>query len=61
MTACKKSKSARNNFGKLINQFKPKTKTLVRKLERILIKLYIYVYIYKEDLVLNNQPTNHEQ
>ena len=30
----------RDNFGKFINQFQPKTKTLVRKLERILIKLY---------------------
>ena len=28
------------NFGKFIHQFQPETKTLIRKLERILIKLY---------------------
>ena len=27
-------------FGKFIYQFQPKTKTFIRKLERILIKLY---------------------
>ena len=32
--------SARDNFGKFIHQFQPETKTLIRKLERILIKLY---------------------
>ena len=32
--------SARDNFGKVIHQFEPETKTLIRKLERILIKLY---------------------
>ena len=32
--------SARDNFGKFINQFQPKTETLDRKLERILIKLF---------------------
>ena len=35
-----RSKSARDNFGKFNDQFPPETKTLVRKLERILIKLY---------------------
>ena len=28
------------NFGKFIHQFQPETKTLIKKLERILIKLY---------------------
>ena len=37
--ANKRSKNAWGNFGKFINQLQPKTKTLVRKLERILIKL----------------------
>ena len=32
-------------FGKFINQFKPEIRTLVRKLERILIKLYTHVSI----------------
>ncbi len=52
------SESARDNFGKFICQFKPESKTLIRKLERILNKLYrqnlsllfnktyIYIYIY---------------
>ena len=60
--ANERSKSIRDNFGKFVNQFQPKTKTLVRKPERILIKLYrqdvllsfnqthththIYIYIY---------------
>ena len=35
-----RSERARDNFGKFIHQFKPETKTLIRKLERILIKLY---------------------
>ena len=39
MMAYKRSESARENFGKFIDEFQPKTKTLVRKLERILIKL----------------------
>ena len=34
------SKSARDNFGKFTHQFQPETKTLIRKLERILNKLY---------------------
>ncbi len=34
------SESTRDNFGKFIYQFPPETKTLVRKLERILNKLY---------------------
>ena len=31
---------ARDNFGKFIQKFQPETKTLIRKLERILIRLY---------------------
>ena len=34
------SESAWDNFGKFIHQFQPETKTLIKKLERILIKLY---------------------
>ena len=34
------SESARDNFGRFIYQFQPETKTLSRKLERILNKLY---------------------
>ena len=33
-------RSARDNFGKFIHQFQPETKTLIKKLERILIKSY---------------------
>ena len=29
-----------DNFGKFIHQFQPETKSLIRKLKRILIKLY---------------------
>ena len=36
--AYKRSERTRDNFGKFIYQFQPKTKTLIRKLERILIK-----------------------
>ena len=32
--------SARNNFGKFIHQFKSEIKIHIRKLERIIIKLY---------------------
>ena len=32
--------NARDNFGKFIHQFQLETKTLIRKLKRILIKLY---------------------
>ena len=39
MMAYEGSKSARNNFGKFIHQFHPETKKLIRKFERILIKL----------------------
>ena len=40
MMAHERFKSARDNFGKLIHQFQPETKTLIRKLERTLIKFY---------------------
>ena len=38
MMAYERSESTRGNFGKFIQQ--PETKTLIKKLERILIKLY---------------------
>ena len=40
MMAYERSESAWDNFGKFIHQFQPKTKTLIRKLERILVRLY---------------------
>ena len=55
--AYERSESTRVNFGKFIHQFQSETKTLIRNLERISIKLfrenvslmylyYIYIYIY---------------
>ena len=43
MMAYERSESAWDNFGKFIYPFQPQTKTLIRKLERILIKLYPYL------------------
>ena len=54
------SESAWNNFGKFMYQFQPETKRVIRKLERILDKVYrrnlsllsnetciiVYIYIY---------------
>ena len=40
MMADERSKSVLDNFGKFIFQLQPKSKTLVKKLENILIKLY---------------------
>ena len=40
MMAYEGSESTQDNFGKFIYQFQPETKTFIRKLERILIKLY---------------------
>ena len=40
MMAYETPESTQDNFGKFIDRLQPKTKTLVRKLERILIKLY---------------------
>ena len=58
--ADERSESPRDNFGKFINEFQLETKTLIRKFERVLIKLYkqnvsllyiyIYIYIYIHDL-----------
>ena len=39
MMAYEESESVRDNFGKLIHLFQTETKSLVRKLKRILIKL----------------------
>ena len=39
MMAYEGSESTQDNFGKFINQFKPETKTLIGKLERIVNKL----------------------
>ena len=40
MVAYERSESAWDNFDKYIHEFQPETMTLIRKLERILIKLY---------------------
>ena len=40
MMAYERFESARDNFRKFIQQFQPETNTLIRKLERIEIKLY---------------------
>ena len=40
MIAYERSESAWDNFGKFPHQFQPETNTLIRKLKRILIKLY---------------------
>ena len=40
MMAYERSESSRDNLSKFIYQLPPKSKTLVMKLERILIKLY---------------------
>ena len=40
MMAYERFKSGRDNFDKFIYQFQPETKTLIRKRERILRKLY---------------------
>ena len=40
MMAYEGSESAWGNFGKFLHQFQPETKTLIRKLERILVKLF---------------------
>ena len=45
MIASESTESARDNFGKFIRRFQPETKTLIRKLERIIIKLYIYICV----------------
>ena len=40
MMVKERSKSAWDNFGKFIHQFQPETETIIKKLVRILIKLY---------------------
>ena len=40
MITYERFETARNNFGKFLYQFQPETERLIRKLERILIKLY---------------------
>ena len=51
-TPNKRTKSTWDNFGKFIHQFQPESKTLIKKLEKILIKLYkpnvslLFNYIY---------------
>ena len=40
MMSYERSENTQDNFGKFIYQFQPETKTLIRKLKRILIKLY---------------------
>ena len=40
MIAYERTESAQDNFGKFIHQFQPETKTLIKELERILIKSY---------------------
>ena len=40
MMAYEGSESVQDNFGKFIHQFQPERKTLIKKLERILIELY---------------------
>ena len=39
MMAYKRSEGARDNFGKFIHEFQPKTKTLIWKLETIFSKI----------------------
>ena len=37
------SESARDNLGEFIYQFQPETNTLIKKLEKVLIKLYTQI------------------
>ena len=54
MMVYEKSESARKNLGKFIYQHQPKTKKLVRKIERILMKLYWQnVYLLFDQICLN--------
>ena len=47
MMAYERFKCTWDNFGKLIYQLQPKTKTLVKKFERIQIKLYRQINMLK--------------
>ena len=46
MMAYERSKSAPDNLGKFMDQLQTKTKTLVKKLERIQIELYKKMCLY---------------
>ena len=61
MMAYERSESTRDNFGKFINKFKPETKTLIRKLERILkyIDKRCLYYLFKHALMKDCCPTTH--
>ena len=68
MMVYERSESARDNFGKFIDQFQPETKILIRKLERILIKFYwqnlslLFNQTYlNEKLLPNNNTHTHTQ
>ena len=45
MMTYERSESTRDNFGKIIQQFQPEAKTLIWKLERILIIQTKFVFI----------------
>ena len=49
------SESARENLGKFLNQLQPKTKTLIRKLERILIRLNVFSLFNQTCLKISEQ------
>ena len=56
MIAYERSECARKNFGKFIYQFQPETKTLIKKLERIFLKLYLqYVFLLYNETYLNER------
>ena len=59
--AYKESESTRDNFSKFIHQFQPETKTLIRKLEKILIKLYRQnvSVLFNETWLNERLPPNH--
>ena len=65
MMAYERSESARDNFSKFIHQFRPETKTFIRKLERILIKLYrqnvslLFNQTYLNERLLPNHTQRH--
>ena len=58
MMAYEGSQSAQDNFGKFIHQFQTETKTLIRKLERILnytdkiCLYYLMKHVYMNDCYL---------
>ena len=48
-----------DNFGKFIHQFQPETKTLIRKLERILIKLYNASFVTGHKIFTHHHHYHH--